>query len=249
MDNVLKKFYSAGETDYFTDPNKNIYNSFFSANVDKNRNINMSNSKSDIDFKKPILNKDEDIFNKIPIVDEVFTTKFNPNKLHSIENPIYEYNNYDRININKGDSMKIQIMEERIKQLERKNIEEREIILERLNLKKKEEVEYAEAEYNNLREDDNKRNHKKLDEISEILISFKDDLIKRVKEDNISNREIIYNLNKDLKNFKTDVKNILETINNKHKIQLENLKSLIESSNNPRMKELAGKLLNNRNIY
>jgi hypothetical protein len=221
MDNILKKFYSGGG---YEDKNseQKVYQSFFTNTMA----TNLQQQKH-----KPFIQRDE---NLIPIVDNLFNS-VEPRNYPSYDKLIYKDPKREPEKpIYKSESLKIQMMEEKLRQLEKKHQEEIEQSMPKSEQKstKRFDSEASEDEHVN-----------KADMMSKMLLSFKDDLINKLNEEGNRNREVIYNLNKELSTFKTDMNNVINTMTNKQKIQSESIKWILEHAGSKRLKGLSQRIL------
>ena len=104
MDNILKKFYSGGEIG--NQPENKIYENFY--------NTTKQNTKP----REPFIQRDE---NLIPIVDNLFNSKSYP-AFDKLMHTMPKEN--ENMATNKSETMKIQMLEEKLRQLEKKQNEE-----------------------------------------------------------------------------------------------------------------------------
>jgi hypothetical protein len=261
MENILKKFYSAGvNMDYTNDPQGKLYENFFNAMPQQRKEIPPIKNE---EKWKPFIQNDE-TFLKMPVNDDVFNIKPEVGKNYpSLEKLMFSPAKIDPVRAGKqGENMKMQIIEQKIQQMERKHDEEKMFLLERLkDMEEKErrhtpsrrmnDLDYINGMYMKKSSDEAMIGapERKLEGLSGLLLGFKDELIDRINQDNRANREAMFGLTRDIKNFKTDIRNVLNTMNTKHKIQIENLKAILENSKSTRLREIARRIMNNRNIF
>jgi hypothetical protein len=260
MENILKKFYSAGVS--YEDPNSKLYENFMTAVPPRKEIPPIRNEEM---WKQPFIQNDETFF-KMPVNDDVFNIKPEVGKPYpSLDKLMYSPPKVDPGKVDKkGDFMKIQMIEQKIQQMERKHDDEKLYLLERIrDMEERErrqmqgtprrgmnDMGYINGTYMKKGSEEAMIGapERKLDGLSGLLLGFKDDLIDRINKDNRANREAMFGLTRDIKNFKTDIRNVLDTMNTKHKIQIENLKAILENSKSSRLREIARRILNNR-IY
>jgi hypothetical protein len=254
MDNILKKFYSGGRDDDINPGSeKRIYENFFSTNPETINNRKSYNKSMDY-REKPFIQYDENIFNKIPIVDNQFNSELDQSTRNypSYDKLMYTQPRHDRErnfnNKEKADNIKLQMLEEKIRQLEKMKREEQEQNIYRSpkresskkinNLKKN----LANSQHSGGNEDDIDPDSKAA-EMNKLLLNFKDDLIKKLHDEGVRNRDVILNLNREFNNFKTEVKNVINTMTNKQKIQMESIKWILEHAGSKRLKGLSQRIL------
>jgi hypothetical protein len=255
MENILKKFYSAGVS-YENEQNGKLYENFFNAVPQQRKEVPPITSE---EKWKPFIQND-DTFVKMPINDDVFNIKPGVGTYQSLDKLMFSPPKVDPVKAGKqGDFMKMQIIEQKIQQMERKHDEEKMFLLERLkDMEEKErrhtprrgmnDIDYINGMYMKKNSEDAciGAPEQKFEGLSGLLLGFKDDLIDRINKDNRANREAMFGLTRDIKNFKTDIRNVLDTMNTKHKIQLDNLKAILENSKSTRLRDIARRIMSNR---
>lgn len=139
--------------------------------------------------------------------------------------------------LDKNESMKIQMMEEKMRTYENKQGEEKSRLLDAINknmlnssYKKEPKPEMNEA-------------------TTEVVSTLREEISKQFAEQSKQSRELMFNLETEFKNFRTDMNMALDTMQTKQKIYVESVRYIFEHSGSRRVKHLAQRVLSDGNYY